>query len=480
MNLKSISPLTVRILVALFITILMLPFLLKIDENTTSPGAIFDTPNEKSIFQGSGSRGGSEPIYLKEETNFTGVNLFSNTTLIFFRNITVESGAELRFKNCTLLSLDNSIEKTIHVKKNGKLILEEVFLTVANSTEITYSVLENSSFSIESRGYLEIKEVIIKNYRSFNIINSNSFISNLKLQYSQMDGIYFKSSHSTVTTLTISSTALSGLNAALSNLSIENLTIENVTTSSLYLKNTVLNLTGKLQIQAGEVHIDLDDSTTVFTDNMSIKEMSMVFRDKNSKIVIQSGGLVEVLQRPEKESESSNITKIFLFIFVALGILFLAFFWFKTQLFFATEKKKEVKYSGESAEKFKIEKPRETKEPTKEEQIDVLFEFGKMAMNAGNHNKAVDYFNKLMKLCDSEVMSLTEREKKKELYLKWIYERARRDVNILRHYKHLLSPVFKESDQGISLELPEAKPKKRKWKKYRSIGSAFKSALEKK
>jgi len=88
----------------------------------------------------------------------------------------------------------------------------------------------------------------------------------------------------------------------------------------------------------------------------------------------------------------------------------------------------------------------ETTEASGKDQKDVLFEFGKMAMSAGTHSKALSYFRKMVALCESE--------KETYVYLIQIHEMAKKDPDILEHYRELLSPVFsmKEDQADVLFE----------------------------
>ena len=385
-------------------------------------------------------------LYFKENKYVSNVEVFSNSTIIFHRNLTIASGGKITFMNCTLLSQNNSMEKSILVEKGGMLVLEDVVMSISNASTVNSSVLEASVFSLESRGYIEIADTTIKNYRYFNIIDSDSLLEHLRLETSRRDGVYFKSSNSRLDSFQVISPALSGINCALSNLTIKGLTIENAGENGMYIKNSTVNLTSALLIGSEKAQLDIGLATTVVTDNATIRDMKINFRDSASKVIVQGEENGGVITKPKESSSSSErLTTFLVGLAVVLLLILLIFGWVKTRALFQKVSEQSFGYEGEKLDIFK-RKFREGQEPPKEEQKDILFEFGKMAMNAGTHSKALSYFAKMVSAC--------ENEKETYGYLVQIYDKAKNDPDILEHYRELLSPIFsmKEDQADVLFE----------------------------
>lgn len=386
----------------------------------------------------------SNILYFKEKKDFNNVELFSNSTIIFHKNLTITSRGKVTFRNCTLLSQNNSMEKSILVQKNGTLVLENVVMALSNASTANSSVLEHSSYSLESRGYIKIANTTLKDYRFFNIIYSDSSLETLRLETSKRDGIYFKSSTSQISSLHIISPMLNGINCALSNLAVKNLKIENAGENGLYIKDSTVNLYSTLTIESEKAELDIGLATTVVTDNTTIRDMSINFRDSESKVVIQKDGKTEELTQPKKSSSSSEKLMVFLVpVVVVLLILLLIYAWIRVREVFQKVSTQSFGYEGEKLEAFR-QRSREGEEKPKEEQRDILFEFGKMAMKAGTHSKALSYFTKMVSLCESE--------KETYVYLVQIYEKARTDPDVQKHYRELLTPIYSmKEDRAIVL-----------------------------
>jgi len=386
----------------------------------------------------------SNTLYFKDRKNFNNVELFSNSTIIFHKNLTITSKGKVTFRNCTLLSQNNSMEKSILVQKNGTLVLENVVMALSNASTANSSVLEQSSYSLESRGYIKIANTTIKDYRFFNIIYSDSSLEILTLENSKRDGIYLKSSTLQASSLHIISPMLNGINCALSNLIVQGLKIKNAGENGLYIKDSTVNLYSALTIESEKAELDIGLATTVVTDNTTMGDMNINFRDSKSRVVIQKDGKTEELTQPKESSSSSEKLVMFLVpVVVVLLILLLIYTWIRVSDVFQKVSEQSFGYEGEKLEEFK-QRSREGEEKPKEEQKDILFEFGKMAMKAGTHSKALSYFTKMVSLCESE--------KETYVYLVQIYEKARTDPDVLKHYRELLSPIYSmKEDRAIVL-----------------------------